>query len=231
MQTTSWWLDELQHAGPEHLDPEYVSGYDTKAGTDPNEDLDTLQRFGMNAMSTVVDVGAGTGTFVFAVAPLVARVVAIDVSPAMTAHLRAGASARGLTNIEVVDGGFLSYEHTGSPADIVYSRNALHHLPDFWKAIALTRLRSWMAPGGVLQLLDLVFDFDPDEAEPRLAEWMSGAVADQRVGWTADELAEHVRCEYSTYSWLFEPMLERCGFEIVERSYVRRAYGTFTCSV
>jgi hypothetical protein len=58
---------------------------------------------------------------------------------------------------------------------------------------------------------------------------MAGAVDDPTRGWTADELAEHVRIEHSTYSWLFEPMLERTGFEILDRSYVRGAYGAFTC--
>jgi hypothetical protein len=32
--TESWWLDELAHAGDEHLDPAYVAGYETKAGYD-----------------------------------------------------------------------------------------------------------------------------------------------------------------------------------------------------
>ena len=27
-----WMLDELAHAGPEHLDPEFVAGYERKAG-------------------------------------------------------------------------------------------------------------------------------------------------------------------------------------------------------
>ena len=69
-----------------------------------------------------------------------------------------------------------------------------------------------------MRLHDLVFDFEPAQAEERIAAWMAGAVDDPARGWTADELAEHVRIEYSTYSWLFEPMLERTGFEILERA-------------
>ena len=38
-----WWLDERAHAGQEHLDPVYVSGYDRKAGFDPSEDIDVLR--------------------------------------------------------------------------------------------------------------------------------------------------------------------------------------------
>jgi hypothetical protein len=49
------------------------------------------------------------------------------------------------------------------------------------------------------------------------------------VGFTADELATHVRTEFSTYSWLFEAMIERVGFTILDRHYRRSAYGTYTC--
>jgi hypothetical protein len=34
-------------------------------------------------------------------------------------------------------------------------------------------------------------------------------------GWTREELLTHVRDEYSTFTWLLEPMMERAGFEIV----------------
>ena len=55
------------------------------------------------------------------------------------------------------------------------------------------------------------------------------AVSDPASGYTADELATHVRTEFSTFSWLFEPMLERAGFAILERRSVRGAYGAYTC--
>ena len=41
-----WWLPELSYAGREHLDEEYVAGYERKAGFDPAEDLDVLDRPG-----------------------------------------------------------------------------------------------------------------------------------------------------------------------------------------
>jgi hypothetical protein len=41
--TTPWMLDELAHAGPEHLDPDFVAGYERKQGyPDPAEDLAVL---------------------------------------------------------------------------------------------------------------------------------------------------------------------------------------------
>ena len=225
----TWWLDESAYAGAEHLDPAYVARYDRKAAFDPAADVAVLRSHGLDRDCTVVDLGAGTGTFTIAVAPLCHSVVAVDVSPAMTAMLRDRVAALGIANVRVADGGFLSYDHAGEPADFVYTRNALHHIPDFWKGVALDRVAAWLRPGGILRLRDLVFDFAPAEAGERIEAWTSGAVHDAAVGWTAPELAEHVRGEFSTYSWLLEMMLERTGFEIVERAFRRSVYGTYTC--
>jgi SAM-dependent methyltransferase len=175
-----WWLDERAHAGEEHLDPAYVAGYDRKAGTDPAEDLELLRGLGMGAGSTLVDLGAGTGVLSLAAARFCGRVVAVDVSPAMLAALRARAERLRLTNLELVPGGFLSYEHRGPAADFVYSRNALHHLPDFWKGIALQRVAAMLRPGGVLRLRDLVFACDPAEAEPVIEAWLASAASGRR---------------------------------------------------
>lgn len=225
----AWWLDERAHAGDEHLDAAYAAGYDRKAGFDPTEDVEVLRRHGLGPASVVVDLGAGTGTFTAAVAPRCGRVVAVDVSPPMAAALRARARDLGLANVTVVEAGFLTYEHEGPPADAVYTRNALHQVPDFWKAVALDRIAGLLRPGGVLRLRDLVYDFGPAEAEPRIEAWLAGAVDDPAVGWTAAELAHHVRTEFSTYAWLLEPMLDRCGFDVVERSFRRGTYGAYTC--
>lgn len=135
----------------------------------------------------VVDLGAGTGTFTLAVAPVCRKVVAVDVSPAMAAALRGRVEQLGLDNVTVVEGGFLSYQHDGAPADVIFTRNALHQLTDFWKAIALERAAGMLRPGGVLRLSDLVFDFEPAEAEERIDAWMSGAVTVAAIGWTAEE--------------------------------------------
>jgi SAM-dependent methyltransferase len=225
----SWWLDEVAHAGQEHLDQAYVAGYEAKAGYDPGDDLDVLRSFGFGTDSTIVDLGAGTGRFTVDAATACRHVIAVDVSQAMVDALRRRIQQAGLANVTVIQAGFLSYEHEGDPLPFVFSRNALHQIPDFWKGIALSRIAAMLAPGGILRLKDLVFDFEPAEAERWVPDWMAGGVDDPARGWTPDELGEHVRLEYSTYSWVFEPMLERVGFEILDRSYVRGAYGTYTC--
>jgi SAM-dependent methyltransferase len=225
----SWMLDELAHAGPEHLDPSFVAGYDRKQAFDPGEDLALLRAHGLGSESTLVDLGAGSGRLVLAAAPYCRRAVAVDVSPAMLAHLRDQAARAGITNLEVVQAGFLSHEHSGSPADFVYTRNALHQLPDFWKGIALDRIARMLRPRGVLILRDLIYDFQPSEADAVLDRWLDGAAEDPTKGYTREDFAEHIRTEYSTYRWLFDPMLAVAGFEIVESSFRRRVYGAYTC--
>src|SRR5271165_4507944 len=157
---TAWLFDELAHAGDEHLDPRYVSGYDRKALADPTEDIAVLRDLGLDASSTLIDLGAGTGVFALAAAPLCRRVVAVDVSPAMLQVLHEHIEQQGLRNVEPVQAGFLTYAHRGDPADFVYSRHALHHLPDQWKALALQRIAASLKPGGVFRLRDLIFSFD-----------------------------------------------------------------------
>ncbi len=229
-QRPGWWPDELAHAGDEHLDTSYVAGYDQKSKTDPSEDVAVLQALGLDKSSTVVDLGAGTGTFAFAIAPFCERVVAVDVSPAMLTTMKQHAEQEHIDNIEVVHGGFLSYQHSGTPADFVYSRNALHHLPDFWKVVALTRVGDMLQPGGVFRLHDLVFDCEPGEIGTYVQDWLGGAVNDAAEGFTKPEFETHLREEYSTFSWLLGPMLERCGFEIRDlKQRPGRPYAAYTC--
>jgi SAM-dependent methyltransferase len=217
--------DELAHAGAEHRDPRYVAGYDAKTGFDLEPELELLRRVGLGAESTLVDLGAGTGLLSAAAAPLCSRVVAVDPSPAMLAAARARRA-----RIECSDAGFLTYEHTGEPPDVVYSRNALHHLPDIWKAVALQRIGRLLRPDGAFVLRDIVYACEPDELDDVLEAWFAGAPADPAVGWTRAELETHVREEHSTFSWLLEPMLERAGLRIRDRWYSdSRTYARYVC--
>jgi hypothetical protein len=129
----------------------------------------------------------------------------------------------------LVQAGFLSYQHAGPPAEAVYTRNALHQLPDFWKAVALDRIGGMLRPRGVLRLRDLIYDFQPSEAEVVLERWLDGAAADPARGYTRADLAAHIRGEYSTFRWLLEPMLAVAGFQILTADFASSVYGAYTC--
>ena len=215
-----WLLDEVVSAGRENLDAAHVSRYDSKEDARAEEEVRFVAGLGLTPESVVIDIGAGTGQFTVAVAPACGRVVAVDVSAVMLDALRAKVERAGLENVEVVQAGFLTYEHQDPPADFVYSRYALHHLPDFWKAVALARIHRILRPGGLLLLWDVVYNFDPADAAERIEAWCATATGAPGSGeWSRGELEEHVRDEYSTFSWLMEPMLRRAGFAIEVAEY------------
>jgi DNA-binding PadR family transcriptional regulator/ubiquinone/menaquinone biosynthesis C-methylase UbiE len=214
-----WMLDELAHAGAENLDSGHVARYDAKEDADAHAEVALLERLGLTRQSVVLELGCGTGQFTLAVAPACARAIAVDVSEPMLARLRAKATQLGVRNVETVRAGFLSYEHDRPPVDFVYSRYALHHLPDFWKALALARLRRALRAGGVLRLWDVVYDFSPADAPERIEAWCASAGHDAEGEWSRSELEEHVRDEHSTFTWLLEPMMLASGFQILDAQH------------
>ena len=223
-------VDENKFAGPEHLNPSYVAGYDSKAKTDPSPDVQRLRDFGLTAESVVVDVGAGTGTFATAVAPHCKRVIAVDVSPAMIATLKEKVSRLGLTNVEVVEAGFLSFEADPNSIDFVYSRNALHQLPDHLKEIALRRISKMLKPLGVFHLKDLVYSFPKEEADKYFKAWLDAAPTDPKEGYTREDLEIHIKTEFSTYSDKLEAMLDQAGFVIREFDHsANKIFSVYTC--
>ncbi|HET6192517.1 MAG TPA: class I SAM-dependent methyltransferase, partial [Trebonia sp.] len=85
----SWMLDEMAHAGPEHLDADFIAGYDRKQGhPDAEADLAAFETHGLDASSLVADLAAGTGQFAIPATSRFGHVTAVDVSPAMIAALR-----------------------------------------------------------------------------------------------------------------------------------------------
>ena len=217
--TPAWFVDELDYAGRENLDSGHVARYDAKEDASAAAEVALLVELGLTRESLVVELGAGTGQFSVEVAPSCARVVAVDVSRPMLGRLVQKVTALGLGNVEIVRAGFLTYEHVGRPADFVYSRFALHHLPDFWKAVALDRLRGVVRPGGVVRLWDVVYDFAPSEAEERIEAWCATGGDAVEEEWSRAELEEHVRDEHSTFTWLLEPMIRRSGFDITHAEH------------
>jgi SAM-dependent methyltransferase len=210
-------LDEIASAGRENLDADHVARYDAKEDADARAEVALVQSLGVGRHATVVDLGSGTGQFAIAAAAVFARVIAVDVSPVMLQALHA--KAAGVANLDIVQGGFLTYEHEGAPVDAIYSRYALHHLPDFWKAVALDRMRGILRQGGIVRLWDVVYNFGASESAARIEAWCATGSDDVEAAWMRAELEEHVRDENSTFTWLLEPMIARVGFTIADAVY------------
>ena len=88
------------------------------------------------------------------------------------AFLQAAAARDGLSSIQVEHAGFLTFEAPPDSVDVVVSRLALHHLPDFWKQVALTRIRAVLRSRGRLYLRDVVFSFKAYEYEAAVEGWV-----------------------------------------------------------
>jgi SAM-dependent methyltransferase len=222
----AWLLDERASIGRENLDPGHVARYDDKEDADGAAEVARLAALGFGAGTVALDLGAGTGQFALAAAAADWAVTAVDPSPVMLARLRAKASG---SNLAVAEGGFLTYDHAGPPVDVVYSRYALHHVPDFWKAVALRRIHGMLRPGGLFRLWDVVFHFGVDEVAGRIEQWCATVPAEPGSAgggeWTRADLEEHVRDEHSTFTWLLEPMVDRAGFSIEGAEYTDGGFG------
>lgn len=222
----NWYIDETAHAGAEHLDPDQVASYDEKIPFDADEEVGVLREHGLAEGDTVVDFGTGTGEFPLAAAPHCDRVVGVDASEAMLDVAREKLDATEVTNVDLVRVGMVEYDHEGAPAAAVFSKNALHHLPDFWKVEALKTMYETLEPGGLLRLRDLVYSFDPADSHEEVEAWLEGMEDTQ---FTETELHRHFREEFSTYDFLMEPMLREAGFEIRTADYRAGFYAAYTC--
>lgn len=224
---SGWTFDEKRHAGEEHFDAEEVARFDQKMPWDPSEDIEVLLEFGLSAEDTVVDFGTGTGVFPLAVAGHCNRVVALDVSESMLDVVRRKIGDSDVQNVDIVHDGFLSYVHQGSPASFAFSKDALHHLPDFWKVEALKNVGKTLEEGGIFRLRDFVFSFEPQKSLDEIETW----IADKKEStiFSDEEIHLHFREEYSTYGFLLESMLERVGFEMIDATYEDEFYAEYVC--
>ncbi|WP_374569950.1 class I SAM-dependent methyltransferase [Phenylobacterium sp.] len=223
MRNPDWWYDDRRHLGLDFEDAAQVATYDARQGGDPARDRALLERLGLTAEMAMADIGCGTGLLACEAAAMCRQVQAIDVSAAMLAAARARAEAQGLENIAFQRAGFLSFE--ARDLDLITTKNALHHLPDFWKAMALARMHGALKPGGRLYIRDVMFAAPPHRLAQAVEDWIGWLAAN--TGYSREEAASHVREEHSTFAWAIARMLADCGFDVVEHIQ-DGVYGQFT---
>jgi putative AdoMet-dependent methyltransferase len=226
-----WQYDEMKLCGVKFDKEEFADKYDEhhqKFRNYKKETEDLIQFLSLDKQTNVIDMGCGTGAFANNAADYFKKIYAEDVSLAMIKHARKKAKELGIKNIEFCHGGFLTYKHQNEPVDGIVSTLALHHLPDFWKQIALRRLIQMLKPGGKLLLFDVVFSFDTANYESCIKDYIEVMV--NRLGIEMkQELETHFRQEYSTFDWVMEGMLKKAGFEIEIADYKEEFFATYLC--
>jgi cyclopropane fatty-acyl-phospholipid synthase-like methyltransferase len=218
-ETPSWQYDEFKHAGVDYASVEVAREYDAHHTKFRDYEKDVrliMDRLELKPEQTLLDLGCGTGAMVIPIAKHCRKVYAVDVSPAMLGVCIEKAQAQNLTNIEPQHAGFLTFQAPAEPVDALITVAALHHLPDFWKAVALKRIHDCLKPGGKFYLFDVVFSFPPEDYAKELSAWVNGmkAAGGEEV---AKEVATHASDEFSTYEWIMDGMLEKAGLSITRK--------------
>lgn len=102
----------------------------------------------------LLDLGCGAGHVSFHLAPLVADVVAYDLSAQMLDVVKAAARERGLGNIRTELGAAECLPFPDASFDFVFSRYSAHHWSDVGQA--LREVRRVLKPGGVAAFVDVI---------------------------------------------------------------------------
>jgi ArsR family transcriptional regulator len=128
-----------------------------------------------------LDAGTGDGRLLDVLAPIYERVVAVDRSPAQLARARERLTARGFTNVTLVEGELDAKELRralgAGGADAVFAARVLHHAPQPARVIA--QLASLCAPGGALVVIDYAHHDDESMREQADA-WLGFEPAELR---------------------------------------------------
>jgi putative AdoMet-dependent methyltransferase len=226
---STWQWDESIPISTDFSDRKVVEAYDARHRQFRDidgENIDRIARLHLQPGQTVADFGCGTGAFVRQAARLGARVLAIDLSAAMLDFTKWKADEEGLTAIDYHQSGFLTYAHDGPPVDAVTTSMALHHLPDFWKQNALSRMAGLLKPGGRFHLADVVFS--DEDTDQHIEAWIErmGKLGGSDI---LSSIRSHVRKEYSTFTWILEGILTRAGFRIEEAEFSDGVFARYTC--
>lgn len=103
----------------------------------------------------VVDLGAGSGPFIPALAKAVApqgRAYAVEIDKAFFPHIEAKAKAAGVSNVNVVLGEFTDPKLPTTDVDVALLHDVLHHIAD--RSAYLTNLVKYLKPRGRIAIVE-----------------------------------------------------------------------------
>lgn len=226
----SWQYDEFKQVGTDYGSKTEVEIYDSRHADFRDIEAESIKVLDMLAVKTgdmLLDFGSGTGTFAIQAAKRCAMVHAVDVSQVMIEHAKAKAVRAGASNIIFHHAGFLSYEHQDSLADAIVTTFAFHHLPDFWKGIALKRMNSMLKPNGLLYIHDVILE---DANSLNNIQALIDKLEKDGGERLREDAERHFSDEYSTYDWVIDGLLSRTGFLIKSRQIEGGVLGTYLCA-
>src|SRR5205809_78512 len=166
MLARDWYYTQRRRLG---LDSAVASIYDRHDDSDVRARA-ALAMLGVQRGWRLADIGCGNGVLACEAALMGAEVDAIDISPAMLALANIQARDRKVA-VRTQPAGLLSFAYQPNSYDLIVSEFTLHHLPDFWKAVALSRIFNALKPGANFYLRDIVFVSMPDGAERDVEGW------------------------------------------------------------
>lgn len=212
----SWYYNEFQQIGTDYASPLEVKQYDARMQTlrDINGEIEKIiMMTHLSEKDVILELGCGTGELLINLARKCKLIYGLDVSPIMLEYAQHKIDNQALNNVKLFNAGFLTYQHKGEPVNIAISQLALHHLPDFWKAIALKNVHSLLKPGGYFFLRDVVYPSGLNDYSTYFNNSINNLEGEARDE-IAHEIIMHIKNEYSTLDWIMEGLLQKCGFTI-----------------
>ncbi|MGY3533802.1 MULTISPECIES: class I SAM-dependent methyltransferase [Bradyrhizobium] len=220
MLARDWYYTQRRQVG---LDTAVASIYDVSEDSDVRA-RQALTMLGVKPGWRIADIGCGNGVLATEAALMGAEVDAIDISPAMIGLAEIYARDR-KAKIRTQPAGLLSFAYQPNSYDLIVSEFTLHHLPDFWKAVALSRIFNALKPGANFYLRDMVFVSMPDGVDRDVEGWADFSIKNH--GFERESVMTHMRDEYSTFGWVMERMLTETGFTLVAADYHAPLHGTY----
>ncbi len=230
MENKTWVYDEFKQVGKDYSKQYEVAVYDSSHADFRDvtaENNAIIDKLDVKKDQTIIDFGSGTGAFAIQAASHCEKVIAVDVSEAMLDMAKQKAKKAGVSNIEFHHAGYLSYDHKLKPVDAIISSLSFHHLPDFWKGMALQRIHSMLNPAGKFYLYDVIIEYK--NAQKNIEAFIESQ-AKAGGDFLREDAEEHFSEEFSTFDWVIDGLLQRAGFTILEKENNAGVFGSYLCT-
>lgn len=117
----------------------------------------------------IADLGAGTGLFALPFAAAVApggRVYAVEVEQGLVEYVAQQGRARGLTNLQAVEGKFDDPNLPSRDVDLAFIHDVLHHIEN--RETYLRNLKAYLKPDGRIAVIDFIPERGGHKGQPEL---------------------------------------------------------------